>query len=238
MSARKRQELKNGAAAFQIHHIGIASLHDACLDVLASQKIHKAIGQLLGFDDNLEMEIAARVGYESAAQEGATQICGSTAILGHQLLGYAEHQTAFRGQHAHIHQSRSKLRLGGNLDQVVRRFMQDASPNRQVGFQPIQLMQQLDDQTCHRRGIGGDLHAVAVLTRHEQRALDAHKRSQNGLIAMTARCRHARKLVFYLCRERHKRNTPVNASRSNNGSCQVGRCGSTKLRTSTTGPLL
>ena len=184
------------------------------------------------------MEIAARIGHEPAAQEGAAQICGRAAILGHQLLGHAEHETAFRGEHAHVHQRRRQLRLRRHLDKIVRRFVQDASTYREVGFQPIELMQQLDDQTGHRRRIGSDLYAITVLPRQEQRALDAHQRRQNGLIAMAARCRHAGELIFYLCRERHKRNTPVNASRSSNGSCQVGCCGSTKLRTSTTGPWL
>ena len=69
---------------------------------LRAQQIHKAIGQLLGFDGDLEMEIAARVGYEPAAQESAAQVGGRAAILGHQLLGCTELQTAFRRQHAHV----------------------------------------------------------------------------------------------------------------------------------------
>ena len=92
--------------------------------------------------------------------------------------------------------------------------MQHAATNDEVGLQVVQTMDEFDDQAGNRRRIGGDFHAIASRAAEVQLALYAHKRRQRGLLAMGAGGRHARELVFYLCRERHCFSTSSNESHS------------------------
>ena len=65
--AGEREELQDGAAAFKVHHVGAASLHDARADAFAVEQVDQASGQVLALHGDLEVEVAARVGHEAAA---------------------------------------------------------------------------------------------------------------------------------------------------------------------------
>jgi len=54
------------------------------MNALAPHELHKPIGKLRRFDRNLQVEIAARIGYEPAAQKRSAQICSRAALLGYK----------------------------------------------------------------------------------------------------------------------------------------------------------
>ena len=232
----EREELEDGASAFEVHHERAAALHDARVDALALEQLHEAFGQVLALHGDLEVEVAARVGHEPAAEEGPAQVSGHTALLGDERGLHAQLKAALDRQHAHVGQRFGQPRLGRHLDEVVRRLVQHASAHREVRLEVVQLVQKLDDEPRNARRVRRDLDAVPALAAEEQRALDAHERRKHSLVAVRARRGDARELVFHLRRERHSLKTPANASRRADGSCQVGRCGSTRSRAMTTGP--
>ena len=129
-----------------------------------------------------------------------------------------------------------QTRLRRHVDKPVGRFVEHASAHGQIGFQRIHVMQRADDEARNLGHVRRDLQTEMARTVQENRALDADKGRKGRRIAVRARWLNMGKLLFYLCRERHSLNTPINASASACGSCHVGRCGSAMLRSSTTGP--
>ena len=236
MGTDERKELENCVSRLQVHHIRAAALHDACLDPLVGEQGHKPLGEGLGLDGNLEVEVAARVRDETAAQKRAAHVGCGAALLGHDVWTNANLQAAFLGDDAQIKQRFGQMGLRGNLDQVVWRLMEHAAAHGELGSQLVDAMQKLDYKARNARHIRGDFNAIAPRTGDEQRSLDTHERGERCLPAMRALGQNARKLVFYFRRERHSLSTPQSASRKASGSCQVGRLWSTRSRTITRGP--
>ena len=222
MRAGEREELQDGAAAFKVHHVGAASLHDARADAFAVEQVDQASGQVLALHGDLEVEVAARVGHEAAAEERAAQVGRRAALLLHEVGLEAKLQASIGRENPHVDESRREAGLRRSLNEVVRGLVQHAAAHREVRLEMVQLVQQLDDEARHGRHVGCYLDAVLSLAAEEQRSFDAHERGQRRLLAVRARGRDASQLVLYLRRERHSFNTPANASRKAAGSCQVG----------------
>ncbi len=161
MSTGEREELQYRIAAFQVDHIRAATLHDARGDALLRHEVDDPLRQLGAFNDDLEMKIALRVGDETRSEERAAQIRCRAALLRHELGIDPELRPPSAEKDPHVTQRRRQRGLSGHFDQVVRRLMQYGATHGQLGLQPIERMEQADDQPRHRRDVGGDFHTVA-----------------------------------------------------------------------------
>ena len=81
MRARERKERQDGRAAFHVNDERVAAFEDMRVHRMAVHESDELAGKRFILDRDLEVEIAARIGDEPAAEEGAAHVCGAAAGL-------------------------------------------------------------------------------------------------------------------------------------------------------------
>ena len=112
-------------------------------------------------------------------------------------------QTARFGKNAHIAQRLLKTRLIRRFYQVVWCLVQNASANREIRLQVVDIVEQLLGQARNAHGISHDFQTVLARTAQIQRAINAYQRCKRGALTMRAHGPHVRKLVFNIRSKRH-----------------------------------
>ena len=103
------------------------------------------------------MEVAVRIGDETAAEERAAQVRYRAAVPPGQPARHAVRETRGLVEDPEVGQRAGQSRLRRHGDQVVVGLVQDRAAHGQLGLETVELVQQLDHLARDGRGLGRDL---------------------------------------------------------------------------------
>ena len=129
--AHEREQAHDVVEALEVDGVGAAALVDSRRHHLVVEQLHDVGRELLARHGDLEVEVAARVGDETARHEGPAQVGRATAGLGNHARVHTGGEAAPRHEDAHAHERLLEALLLGNLDEVVACLVQVGATHRE-----------------------------------------------------------------------------------------------------------